>query len=201
MIFRFRTSFLDKIWAHRRPHTAKLTGRQDWYFFLFFHKILWRLLLVATATVLNYGGFQLYGLIISRVINHVTCYKFTSSHWLKSKPSGKLRRHTPSFGCILAVRPKKYFFRNKTFLFFKIESWNFQVQFEIKIRETSQNFNTFSFFRQLLFSSFFISCLIELKFWEISGDSFLTSVWKFQLSTFKNKKVLFLKKNLSCCKN
>ena len=40
----------------------------------------------------------------------------------KAKPSGKLRRHTPSFGCILAVRPKKIFFRNKTFLFFKIES-------------------------------------------------------------------------------
>ena len=26
------------------------------------------------------------------------------------KPSGKLRRLTPSFGCILAVRPKKKFF-------------------------------------------------------------------------------------------
>ena len=50
---------------------------------------------------------------------------------------------------------KNIFFRNKTFLFFKIESWNFQVQFEIKIRETSQNFNSFSLFRQLLFSSFF----------------------------------------------
>ena len=36
------------------------------------------------------------------------------------KPSGKLRRLTPSFECILAVRLKKYFFRNKTYLFFKI---------------------------------------------------------------------------------
>ena len=27
-----------------------------------------------------------------------------------TKPSGKLRRLTPSFGCTLAVRPKKYFF-------------------------------------------------------------------------------------------
>ena len=48
-----------------------------------------------------------------------------------TKSSGKLRRLTPSFGCILAVGPKKIFFSNKTFLFFKIESWNFQVQFEI----------------------------------------------------------------------
>ena len=32
---------------------------------------------------------------------------------------------TPSFGCILAVRPKKMFFRDTTFLFFKIKSWIF----------------------------------------------------------------------------
>ena len=31
---------------------------------------------------------------------------------LISKPSGKLRRLTPSFGCIFAIRLKKYFFRN-----------------------------------------------------------------------------------------
>ena len=110
------------------------------------------------------------------------------------KPSGKLRRLTPSFGCTLAVRLKKYFFRNKTFLFFKLESWNFQVQFEIKIRESSQNFNSFSFFRQLLFSSFFIGCLIELKFYEVSRNSISNWTWKFQPSILKNKKVLFLKK-------
>ena len=72
------------------------------------------------------------------------------------KPSRKLRRLTPSFGSILAVRLKKIIFRNKTFLFFKIESWNFRVQFEIEFRETPQNFNSFSLFRQLLFS-FFLS--------------------------------------------
>ena len=91
---------------------------------------------------------------------------------------------------------KNNFFRNKTFLFFKIESWNFQVQFEIKIRETSQNFNTFSFFRQLLFSSFFIGCLIELKFCKVSRNSISNWTWKFQLSILKNKKVLFLKKKI-----
>ena len=32
------------------------------------------------------------------------------TRWGSTKPSGKLRRHTPSFGCILAVWPKKYFF-------------------------------------------------------------------------------------------
>ena len=41
-------------------------------------------------------------------------------------------------------RLKKFFFSNKTFLFFKIEGWNFQVQFEIEFRETLQNFNSIS---------------------------------------------------------
>ena len=82
-------------------------------------------------------------------------------------------------------------------MFFKIESWNCQVQFEIKIRETSQNFNSFSLFRQLLFSSFFIGCLIELKFCKVSWNSISNWIWKFQLSILKNKKVLFLEKKLS----
>ena len=40
-------------------------------------------------------------------------------------------------------------------MFFKIERWNFQHLFEKEFRETSQNFNSFSFFRQLLFPFFF----------------------------------------------
>ena len=55
---------------------------------------------------------------------------------------------TPSVGTILACR--SYFFRNKTFLFFKIERWNFQHLFEKKNPETSQNFNSCSIFRQFL---------------------------------------------------
>ena len=78
-------------------------------------------------------------------------------------------------------------------MFFKIESWNFQVQFEIEFHETSLNFNSFSLFRQLLFSSFFIGCLIELKFCKVSWNSISNWTWKFQLSILKNKKVLLLK--------
>ena len=34
--------------------------------------------------LLDYIGlFRLYNLIISQVINHVTCYRFKCSHWLK----------------------------------------------------------------------------------------------------------------------
>ena len=84
---------------------------------------------------------------------------------------------------------KNIFFRNKSFLFLKLEGWNFQHLFERKFCETSQNFNSFSAFRQLLFS-FLLSAV-----WLCSN--FL----RFQLSILKNKKVLFLKKILSCCQN
>ena len=33
------------------------------------------------------GGFQLEFVSIRRVINHMTCYKFESSHWLKLQHS------------------------------------------------------------------------------------------------------------------
>ena len=60
-------------------------------------------------------------------------------HW-------KLGQQTPSFeslsACLDNMAEKKILHRNKTFFFFKIESWNFQVQFEIEYRETSQNFNS-----------------------------------------------------------
>ena len=36
----------------------------------------------------------------------------------------------------------RLYFRNKTFLFFKIESWNFQHLFEKEFHETSQNFKS-----------------------------------------------------------
>ena len=60
------------------------------------------------------------------------------------------------------------FFRNKTFLFFKIESWNFSIR-----------------------------CPIELKFCEVSRNSFSNRCWQFQFSILKNKKGLFLKNILS----
>ena len=36
------------------------------------------------------------------------------------------------------------FFRNKTFLFYKIENWNFQHLFEKEFRENSHNFKSLS---------------------------------------------------------
>ena len=92
----------------------------------------------------NHKSMQTFGrpLIKSWETQHSFVYGQNQNlHW-------KLGRLTPSFGSFLAVWLKKYFFRNKTFLSFKIGSWNFQHLFEIEFHETSQNF-------KLLFSIFF----------------------------------------------
>ena len=79
-------------------------------------------------------------------------------------------------------------------MFFKIESRNFQVQFEMEFRETLQNFNSI---RQPIKKDENNNCLNqlnELKFCEVSWNSISNRCWKFQLSILK-KKVLFQKKN------
>ena len=80
--------------------------------------------------------------------------------YLISKPSLKIGTANAicwnSLGLFRDCSLNYIFLGKKTFLFFKIESWNFPHLFEKEFRETSQNFNSFSLFRQLLFS-FFIS--------------------------------------------
>ena len=90
----------------------------------------------------------------------------------------KLKQLAPSFESILAVWLKKPFFKNNTFLFFYIESSSFQHL--IEFCETFQNFNSFSLFRQLLFSFFSIGGLIELKFctFQTDSESFTFLSWK-----------------------
>jgi hypothetical protein len=84
---------------------------------------------------------------------------FNINRWLckmvqeKPKPSRKIESVNKAVLFWYWLRPKTYFFRKKTFLFFKIESWIFQHLFEREFHETSQKFCAF---RQLLFS-FFLS--------------------------------------------
>ena len=87
------------------------------------------------------------------------------------------------------------FFRNKTFLLFEIESWNFQNLFEKEFYETSQTFNSI---RQPIEKDENNNCLNKLnklELCEVSRNSISNWTWKFQLSILKNKKVLCLKKN------
>ena len=63
-------------------------------------------------------------------------------------------------------------------------------KFKIEIRETSQNFNSF---RQLLHSVFFIGCLIELKFCEVTRNPFSNRCWKMLKTKKQNipKRIFF----------
>ena len=56
------------------------------------------------------------------------------------------------------------FFRNKTFLLFKIESWNFQHLFEKRISWNLTKFQFLQLIQTIFISISSIRCLIELKF-------------------------------------
>ena len=72
-------------------------------------------------------------------------------------------------------------FRNKTFLFYKIENWNFQHLFE-KFFLKLHNIPTHSAHSDTCYFYFSIGCLIELKFCEVSRNLFSNRCWKFQFS-------------------
>jgi hypothetical protein len=86
------------------------------------------------------------------------------------------------------------FFKNKTFLFVKIETWNFQHLFDLQFHEILQNFKSFRQHSEDIFMMGNKSCPNELKFCEISRNPKSNSCWKFQLSILTNKTFLFLKK-------
>ena len=75
------------------------------------------------------------------------------------------------------------FFRNKTFLFFKIENWN-------RISWNLTNFNTFgsfSSFRQLLFSFFPSNARLSLNFVTFHKILYQTDVESFSFLSWKTK--------------
>ena len=82
---------------------------------------------------------------------------------------------------------RKFFFRNKTFLFFKIQSWNFQHLFNCRSCKTTQNFS--SLIQRTHMQNQNKSCaykLNELKF------LFLKQIWSKlygQISSFINQQM------------
>ena len=82
----------------------------------------------------------------------------------------------------------QFFFRNKTFLFVKIESWNFQQLFDLGFRETLQNLSSFRpIFRQH-FSRGNKSCLNELKFCEVSLNKNQRDAENYRFLSWQTKK-------------
>jgi hypothetical protein len=79
-------------------------------------------------------------------------------------------------------------------LFFKIESWIFQHLFEIEVRKTSQDFNSFSSFRQLLFSFFLSVVWLSWNFVKFHEILFQTDAESFSFLSWKIKKSYSYKK-------
>ena len=76
-------------------------------------------------------------------------------------------------------------------LFFKIESWNLSICLKknfVKPHKISTHSAHWAHSDNFYFH-FSICCLIELKFCEVSRNSFLNRCWKFHFSILKNKKV------------
>jgi hypothetical protein len=96
---------------------------------------------------------------------------------------------------------KNIFFRNKTFSFFKIESWNFQHLFETEFCETSQNVNSI---RQLIEKNENNNCLNELnelKLCEVPQNFILNwDAESFSFLSWKTKKFYSPKKYLFGCR-
>ena len=126
----------------------------------------------------------------SRIIQEIN-FKNGETHLGGPKPSLKIRTASAIFWIYLGIfrdyRLKNIFFRNKTFLFFKIESWNFQHLFENKFRGTSHNFNSI---RQPIEKMKITIVWMSWMSWNIvrfHEKTFSNRCWKFQHSILKNK--------------
>ena len=105
---------------------------------------------------------------------------------VQSKPSLKIGTENAiwwnSLGLFRDYGLNYIFFRNKTFLFFKIESWNLQHLFKKKIRETSQNFNSIRKWVEKNENKNCLNELNKLKFCKVLQNYFSNRCWKFQFS-------------------
>jgi hypothetical protein len=80
------------------------------------------------------------------------------------------------------------FFRNKTFLFVKIESWLFQHLFDLGFRETLQNFSSFRQTYRQHFSTGNKSCPNELTFWKVLQNKNHRYAENFRFLSWERKK-------------
>ena len=108
-----------------------------------------------------------------------------------AKPSRKIEPVNKAFLFWHWQWPKHIFFWNKTFLFFKIESWNFKNRSEKKFLETSQSFNSFT---QLLFSFFLLVVWFSWNFVRFHETLIQTDAESFSFLSWKTKKSFIPKK-------
>ena len=135
------------------------------------------------------------------VLNGLSLYSTIWGHYVQfqSKPSLKI---APSRGhllvkkrTILAIWLRSYFFRNKTFLVFKIESWNVKHLFHLGFRETSENYTSF---RQYSENVYLLGLKIVLTSWNLWG--FPNHSYPNSLQITRDMKNATSKLILLCCK-
>ena len=107
-----------------------------------------------------------------------------------AKPSLKIRTANAIFWIYLGGTAKKIFFRNNIFCFSRHKAKSFSNCLKFQLIQLIQTIVIF------IFS---IACLIELKFCEVTGNSFSNRFWKFQLSILEKKSFVPKKEILSCC--
>ena len=145
-----------------------------------------------------------------------SCPNFQIRFWLKPSelpagrvPLGELVPVSLVFFCLIPKLSLKigsvnkvflfwYFFRDKTFLFYKIVHSNFQNLFEKQFRENLTKFQLNQTIDRKNENNNCLNELNELKLCEVSRNSISNRWWKIQFSILKNKKVLFLKKYFLC---
>ena len=92
------------------------------------------------------------------------------------KPSLKIWTANSICWNSLGLQVRSYFFRNKTFLFFKIESWNFQDLFEREFK-VIQLIQIISFFLSIVWLSW--NCVRFHKIiFQIDAENFSVLSWK-----------------------
>ena len=104
-------------------------------------------------------------------------------HW-------KLGQQAPSVGStfigIFRDNSLKHFFRNKTFLFFKIESRNFQHLFKKEFLKPHKNFNSIRQIEKIEIGAFYLEkqkSFIAKKY--NLGRSFCSNRWHFAVPIFR----------------
>jgi hypothetical protein len=106
----------------------------------------------------------------------------------KPKPSLKIRTASAIFWDYLGTAKK--FFLGIFFFVFQYRKLKLSASVWKWIL---WNLTKFQLIQTIVTYIFSLCCLIELKFCEVSRNSFLNRCWKFQPSILKNEKVLFLK--------
>ena len=131
------------------------------------------------------------------------CVADTICHSLSAKPSLKIRTANAIYWIspgIFRDYSLQNFFRNETFFVFQDRKLKLSASVRKEFPETSQSFNSFSSFRQLLISFFLFVVWLSWNFVRFHKILFQTDAESFSSLSWKTKtKYSWEKYFLGCC--